>query len=180
MEWSVLFVGPVGAGKSAAIGAISDIEVVSTDQAATDETLDIKPATTVAMDVGMMQIGAADRLRLLGAPGQDRFDFMWDILLEQAKGLVVLVDHSRPNPAEDLDLYLAKMRARMGHDPKPVVIGVTHVDLARDKPMTVYGRVSPEPVFEVDARNRDDVRKMLLVLTALLEMRERIPLRQSD
>ena len=41
MEWSVLFMGPVGSGKTTAIRSISDIEVVNTDEVATDHVAKI-------------------------------------------------------------------------------------------------------------------------------------------
>ncbi|WP_313301725.1 hypothetical protein [Diaphorobacter sp.] len=37
MEWSVMFMGPVGSGKTTAVKTISDIDVVSTDERATDD-----------------------------------------------------------------------------------------------------------------------------------------------
>ena len=125
MEWTILFAGPVGAGKTQAVSTISDIEVVCTEELATDETRTLKPHTTVALDVGVMNLGAGDKVRLLGSPGQGRFDFMWDILIEQAKGLVLLIDHSREESVADLEHYLAQLRARMGSRPKPIVIGIT-------------------------------------------------------
>lgn len=81
MQWGILFMGPVGAGKTQAIDTISDIEVVNTDERASDQTRLMKSSTTVSMDVGTLQLGEGAKLRLYGAPGQDRFDFMWDILL---------------------------------------------------------------------------------------------------
>lgn len=84
--------GPVGAGKTTAIHTLSDIEVVHTEARATDATRHLKATTTVSMDVGVLHLPGNDKLRLYGAPGQDRFDFMWDILLEQAKAAIVLTD----------------------------------------------------------------------------------------
>lgn len=77
MDWNIAVLGSVGSGKTTAIRAISDIEVVDTDVKPTDEdTLALKDTTTVAMDMGVMELGSGDRLRLYGAPGQDRFDFI--------------------------------------------------------------------------------------------------------
>ena len=98
MEWSVLFMGPVGAGKTEAIRTLSDIEVVDTDVGATDETRLLKANTTVSMDVGVLNLGEGDKLRLYGAPGQGRFDFMWEILLEHAKGVVIMLNRVVKNP----------------------------------------------------------------------------------
>jgi signal recognition particle receptor subunit beta len=189
MEWSILFAGPVGAGKTQAISTISDIDFVDTDVAATDETLLHKESTTVAMDMGVMHLDGGDKVRLYGAPGQVRFDFMWDILLEQARGLVLLIDHSRPDPIKDLGFYLSQMCNRMGLRPVPVVVGVTHMDKGTVRDLTPYqshllqfakstiGGVFP--VLEVDARSYEDVRTVLLVLTSMLDMCERFPVRKG-
>ena len=103
--------GAVNAGKTEFIKAISEIEVVSTERRATDDTKLIKKETTVAMDFGRIavvdidgsgtktdRIAVADDLvlHLFGTPGQKRFDFMWEILSEGMLGLVILVDSTRP------------------------------------------------------------------------------------
>ena len=129
MEWSILFVGPVGAGKTQLIRTISDIEVLATEETPTDATAAWKASTTVAMDVGAMSLGGADHVRLYGAPGQMRFRFMWDVLLEQAKAVVVLVDHSSPDSCADLVEHLRALRQRMAGERRPVVVAVTHADL---------------------------------------------------
>lgn len=185
MEWSILFAGPVGAGKTQAIRSASDIEVVSTEAAATDETALMKANTTVAMDMGVVNLDEGDRIRLLGAPGQSRFDFMWEILLGQSRGLVLLVDHSRETAQEDLRFYVEQMcsgpYARM-----PFVVGVTHVDRAETADLRSYRKLLQEhgpaaavPVMEVDARSRADVRALLLTLTSMLEMVVRVPTRSE-
>ena len=77
MERKIIFAGPVGAGKTTAIDTISDIPVVSTEQAASDEVALRKSNTTVAMDYGVLNLDDGLRVHLYGAPGQDCFDFMW-------------------------------------------------------------------------------------------------------
>ena len=54
MEQKIIFGGPVGAGKTTAITAISDIPVVATEVAPTDDVAKIKKSTTVAMDYGLL------------------------------------------------------------------------------------------------------------------------------
>src|SRR6266540_4347743 len=88
--------GAVNAGKTEFIKAISEIEVVSTERRATDDTKLIKKETTVAMDFGRIAIADDLVLHLFGTPGQKRFDFMWEILSEGMLGLVILVDSTRP------------------------------------------------------------------------------------
>lgn len=88
--------GAVNAGKTEFIRSISEIEVVSTERKATDETRLLKKETTVAMDFGRITIANDLVLHLFGTPGQRRFDFMWEILSEGALGLIVVVDSTRP------------------------------------------------------------------------------------
>lgn len=188
MEWGVLFMGSVGSGKTCAIRSISDIGVVDTDALATDETAQLKSHTTVAMDVGVLHLSDNDKLRLCGAPGQDRFDFMWDILLMQCRGLVLFVNHSSPEPVADLEHYLQALEQRLEQRQMPMVVGVTHVDLNPQlslQPYLDHLRKRPckfmdiaPPVFRVDAREPGQVRGLLAALTGLLEMAERFPARK--
>lgn len=187
MEWRILFLGPVGAGKTQAVRTMSSIEVVGTEAVATDETRLVKQDTTVAMDMGVMELGGGDRVVLYGAPGQDRFDFMWEILLEQTKGLVLLLNHSAKNPLADLAGYIHRLRLLCGGHPPPLVVGVTHTDVAPASSLDIYRDFLQKnasdfggqrmPVLRVDARKRSDVRSMLLALTSMLEIEERFPRR---
>lgn len=184
MDWSVLFIGPPGAGKTSAIAAVSDIEVARTEVLSSERLAPGKSHTTVAMDVGAVSLGEGERLRLVGAPGQPRFDFMWDILLPSAAGVVVLLDRSRPDPAADLAYYVGQARAREGDVRKPIVVGVTHTDVAGPVSALMQRAAWGDrdcrcsecrpPMLEVDARDPRDVRVLLLVLTAQLEMANRL------
>ena len=180
MEWSILFMGPVGSGKTQAIKTLSDIEVAGTEAIATDETADMKQFTTVSMDAGVLELGAGDKLRLIGAPGQDRFDFMWDILLEQAKAVIILIDHARASRIQDLAHFVQQISSRCAGRKLPMAVGITHTDLASDDSINGYREqlrhmkpafVSGVPaVFSVDARDINDVRALVLSVAAMLEM----------
>lgn len=185
MEWGILFMGPVGVGKTEAIRSISDIDVVDTDVEATDAISSLKSHTTVSMDVGILNVSDKDKLRLYGAPGQDRFDFMWDILLVQSKGVVLLLNHASPNPEAELAHYLKAISERLPGNRMPMVVGVTHMDENPQLPLSWYEDyfrqnkiefcgVKP-PVIQVDARIRSHVRSLLLVMAAQLEMLARFP-----
>lgn len=185
MEWNILFMGPVGSGKSQAVRTISDIDVVDTDARATDETRLLKSHTTVSMDLGVLHLAGRDKLRLYGAPGQDRFDFMWDILLLQAKGVILMLNHSKPDSLADLDHFLQAIEDRTPRRCVPIVIGVSHADLLPERPLSLYDEhlrrrgcpvsgVLP-PVVRMDARDKKQVYAGLVAMTALLEMAERFP-----
>jgi signal recognition particle receptor subunit beta len=117
--------GPVGAGKSTFIRSVSEIEVVDTDRQATDATAALKPKTTVAMDFGRLQFTPDMALHLYGTPGQSRFDFMWDVLIQKAHAYLMLVPANRPGEFRNARLILRFMKARSS---VPMLIGLTHVD----------------------------------------------------
>jgi signal recognition particle receptor subunit beta len=179
MEWRILFLGSVGAGKTQAIKTISDIEVLSTEELATDATSRIKANTTVAMDMGLVQLGSEGQVILYGAPGQERFSFMWEILLGQTQGIVILVNHGHPNPLGALQHYVEALRRLSAGSPPPFVVGVTHTDQVPCSDLDVYHQClqkiaqdaggSKIPVFRIDARKKRDVRTSLIALTAMLE-----------
>ena len=105
-QHKIIFTGLVGAGKTTAIASISDAPPVSTDELATDTTRHRKPNTTVALDYGIMNLDGNERIHLYGTPGQERFNFMWDILSEGGIGLVLLVNNARPDPFKDMHFFL--------------------------------------------------------------------------
>ncbi|MBE9155432.1 ATP/GTP-binding protein [Nodosilinea sp. LEGE 06152] len=117
--------GPVGAGKSTFIRSVSEIEVVDTDRRATDEALLIKKRTTVAFDFGRLQFGPDMALHLYGTPGQSRFDFMWDILIQKAHAYILLVAAHRPHEFREARRIMMFMQQR---SPVPMIIGLTHTD----------------------------------------------------
>ncbi|MFO1414953.1 MAG: ATP/GTP-binding protein [Burkholderiales bacterium] len=171
-NYKIVFAGPVGAGKTTAIAALSDVPPVSTDEAATDMTTTRKPKTTVALDYGIMKLADGQRIHLYGTPGQERFDFMWDILVQGGIGLVLLIDASRNAPQQDMRFFLDAFRdfvARTG-----VAIGITRTDLAPAFAVEDLAPVLAElgmnpPVFTVDARSRADVQTLVKALLYSLD-----------
>lgn len=175
-KYKIIFAGPVGSGKTTAIASISDTPPISTNEAASDMTAIRKAETTVAMDYGSLNLENGDVLHLYGTPGQQRFDFMWEILAEGALGLVLLIDNRRENPFGDLSFYLkafGKLIKETG-----VVIGVTGMDVKSKPALADYHEMLHKlasdsekvieshniPVFEVDARKKRDVSVMLEAL----------------
>ena len=166
-DLKIIFAGPVGAGKTTAIGSISDVPPVSTDEIATDMTRKKKSQTTVAFDYGVMNLDGSEKIHLYGTPGQERFDFMWDILSKNALGLILLLDNSRKDPLRDLVFFLDAFGAFI--DETALAIGVTQMDLSPKPPLGIYQRKLQElnrkaAVFEVDARDKRDVSLLVQAL----------------
>jgi signal recognition particle receptor subunit beta len=170
-NFKIVFTGPVGAGKTTAIGTLSDIPLINTDARARDMTKSRKAATTVAMDYGLMRMSETERVHLYGTPGQERFDFMWEILQTGALGLILLVDNSRKEPLKDLDFYLNAFNALIKRT--RVVIGINFTGSSNQLSVDDYHRhlrsvtrdfpLNPA-IFEVDARDRTDVSLLVQAL----------------
>ena len=55
----IVFTGPVGAGKSTAVHALGQGDVISTEVSPTDMVKHKKEGTTVAMDYGLVTLAGA-------------------------------------------------------------------------------------------------------------------------
>ena len=165
----VVVTGPVGAGKTTFINTISEIETVGTDRRATDETAQMKASTTVAMDFGRVNFGPEMSLHLYGTPGQERFSFMWDILLQNAHGVVVLVPAHRPK-----DFYAVSriMRYAMQKSADaPMLIAATHSDVEEAWPVEdilpalgIDPETSQIPAIPINATVVSDAAQVLIAL----------------
>lgn len=121
----IAITGPVGAGKTSFIRAISEIDPVDTDRRATDDTSVLKPSTTVALDFGRITLNSEQVVYLYGTPGQVRFDFMWEILMSKVNAAVLLIDAHRPQDFRSGRRLLNFIKQR---SPMPIILGVTHTD----------------------------------------------------
>ena len=167
----IVVTGPFAAGKTTLIRTISEITVLSTEKGITDDTRSTKSDTTVAMDFGRITIDRDLVLYLFGTPGQDRFDFMWEILGEGMLGYVVLVDGSRPESLEEAVGIVAAFR-KMAH--VPFVVGVNRADgLDEVTEARIRDTLDIEPhipVVPCDATDKESVKSVLLALLyAVLE-----------
>ncbi len=153
--------GPVGAGKTTFVQTLSETEVISTEADATEDIG--KATTTVAFDFGTINIDGQD-LHLYGTPGQDRFDFMWDVLCEGALGLVLLVAGDRPQDFLHARHILEFITSR---NPVPFVVGVTRQDMPNvwdPRDVAAYFDLPPAQVIGLQATQPQSARHLLIRL----------------
>lgn len=176
-DYKVLFTGSVCSGKTTAIKSLSDIETVDTDASVSDSAIRRKQKTTIAMDYGVLDLSETARLHLYGTPGQERFKFMWQLmmsdLVHDAEGLVLLVDNTRNDPFKDIRFYVEEFRDFIVR--RRLIIAVTHSDEQADPDYDFYMNELKSmglftTVLFIDARDPSSV---LNVVKELVGLRER-------
>ncbi|WP_371555072.1 ATP/GTP-binding protein [Streptomyces longwoodensis] len=161
--------GGFGVGKTTAVGSISEIEPLTTEAAITEVAAGVddlsntpsKTTTTVAMDFGCLTIDPTLKLYLFGTPGQERFGFMWDDIVEGAVGGLVIVDTRRLD-----DCYAAV--DYFEHKQIPFAVAVNafdgKVEHDLDEVRWALDVADGVPLLVFDARERGSVRDALLVV----------------
>ena len=165
---NLVVTGTVGAGKTTFIRSVSEIEVVDTDRKATDDVANLKQNTTVSMDFGTLQFGDEMALHIYGTPGQTRFDFMWEILIERAHAYVLLIAAHRPSEFHHARRIMNFMNRQAQI---PMIIGLTHSDCegawsTEDIALALgYQEITQQPpIVLVDANDGESVAMSLVTL----------------
>ncbi|MFE1289655.1 ATP/GTP-binding protein [Streptomyces sp. NPDC058751] len=167
----VVVAGGFGVGKTTAIGAISDIaplrteEVLTQQSAATDSLhgVEYKTTTTVAFDFGRVGWDVPDpiELYLFGTPGQPRFWDFWRDLAEGAFGAVVLADTRRI----DSSFHAADFFEQLG---MPFIIAINRFPGTAPRTLAeireAFDVDEHVPLMFCDARNAESVASVLLAL----------------
>ena len=112
--------GPFNAGKTELINTVNEIRGVSTE-VGTKTGRHVKEQTTVAMDFGRVTLPDGPSLYLVGTPGQKRFAFMWETLILESNGILMLVDSSDPVSLADAGRMLDFFATRANGIPMFVV-----------------------------------------------------------
>ncbi|MFF9311634.1 ATP/GTP-binding protein [Streptomyces sp. NPDC014748] len=169
----IVVVGGFGVGKTTLVRSVSEIRPLNTEETMTQAGEDVddvsgvrgKTATTVAFDFGRITLDAHNVLYLFGAPGQERFWFLWDRLFAGTLGAVVLVDTRRID-----DSWYAI--DRLEHHGTPFIVacndfgGPAHTHAEIRDALDLDPRV---PLVDCDARSRESSKQVLITLVRHLQ-----------
>ncbi len=165
----IVVAGGFGAGKTTFVGSVSEITPLTTEAVMTsvsDGVDDLshtpdKTTTTVAMDFGRVTLDAGLVLYLFGTPGQHRFWFMWDDLIQGAIGAVVLVDTRRL-----ADSFPAIDYFESASLPFIVAVNGFYGDFPHQvEDVREAMSLGPEvPIVQCDARGRSSTKEVLISL----------------
>lgn len=161
----VVFVGPFGVGKTTALRAVSDIPVVDTDVASNevDATMQAagKTTTTIGFDYGEWTFPDGSRVSLIGVPGQDRFEAMWDALVSGSSAIVLWVYGDRDPQLLETTKWLRALAQRKALARLAVAITRFPSD-GKDSDLAPYREVVERfhpfaPIITADPRNANQV-----------------------
>ncbi|MFG2617420.1 ATP/GTP-binding protein [Streptomyces sp. NPDC048507] len=169
----IVIVGGFGVGKTTMVRSVSEIRPLNTEETMTkageavDDTEGVgaKTATTVAFDFGRITLDAHNVLYLFGAPGQERFWFLWDRLFSGTLGAVVLVDTRRL-----ADSWYAI--DRLEHHGTPFVVACNDFGGPGHTPEQIRAALdlpSEVPLLFCDARSRASSKEVLISLVEHLQ-----------
>src|SRR5207253_1524140 len=111
-------------------------------------------------------------LSLFGTPGQERFNFMWDVLSQGMDGYVVLVDLSRPESFAEAFGIIAHFRAISD---VPFVVGANKGAADGSDLAGLADRIGSgdAPIIPCNATDQESARDLLLaLLEAVLDAEE--------
>lgn len=171
-EFKIVFTGPMGAGKTTAIAAISEIDPIRTEVDNSDRISHSKESTTVGFDYGRITLEDGQVIRIYGTPGQPRFRFMWEILGRSAAGVIILIDATQPGALVQMDQFVdvflplvpaGAIVVGVGRTEQPGALG-SDAFAAR---LDARGVIAP--VLSIDARKPRDVRVLVQTLACILD-----------
>ncbi len=151
----IMVTGPFNAGKSTVVKALCE-KSISID----------RMGTTVAFDYGSVNITGIEA-EVFGTPGQERFEFIFQIFAREVSGVLLVVDATRPDDFERAMHMLTLIGPRI---PYAVLANKSDLPGALDTATIARKMDLPEgtPVVATIATESKGVREALLILAEMI------------
>lgn len=172
----VALIGPMGIGKTTALRSLCGDLLAGTDVPNLDQASHGKALTTVGTEFGEIDLGDGERLQLVGSPGQERFHFVRQWVLQACAGVLLMVDIHDP-AAVDYTAQRLREIAQLETDPVVIVLSCRACPDAQIESFCTaiadagHGLV---PVVSADPRERGQLLDALSVLVSLLSLQKQL------
>lgn len=168
--FKIVLLGSPGSGKTTAIQSVSSGAALNSDVAATDSVASDKTNTTVGIDYAEIKVkgfhtNKSRKLKLIGTPGQIKFNFIWDMVGKSADAFIILLDMSRPEPLAYLKFFNKFLHNELGNVSQ-IYCALTHCDRYSGHISSLIECIESEfthlnGVYKIDARKKQDISLLL-------------------
>ncbi len=172
IQHQVVFIGSFGVGKTTAVQALSDVEVITMEATAILEVKNAKfinpqkTTTTVGFDYGEFDVGDGEKVSLYGIPGQARFEKVWDNLLPRCSGVVLWVFGNNSNYLKECERWFNILEQKKSI--KKLSVALTRTSHDDEDSVSVCRQLVEKyhpyaPVLTADPRDRGSVLQAVLM-----------------
>lgn len=175
-RYRLIFAGPVGAGKTTAVRALSDVPPVDTDVPISAGSAEYgdgeKTTTTVGLDYGAWKPTPEIAVALIGVPGQDRFASARRNSSASDTRILLWLRADRESIVDDAAEWLPRFAGDIGH----LVIAMSHcpegaIETLRHSlsELLIRHGLPTSRILAADARDRESVMRVACVALDLPE-----------
>lgn len=164
------FIGSVGSGKTTLIENLSENGTINTDVLS---SIDIgKDTTTVGLDYGVINVSDDLKLGLYGVPGQRKFSFLWDFVIDGLWAVVILVKNNCSESVNELSYLLDYFKIT---EKIPCLVGITHSDIIKGGTTKIKikeilnNKGLNLPIYSINANLKDNAELIIRTLILLEE-----------
>jgi len=171
-----VLVGSPNAGKTTAITSANNRKMLTSEVTATDSVSFLKEQTTIGIDYGEYHFEQT-QLRLFGTPGQKRYHYIQNNVINNADAYLILIDLSNRFPIDDF-LYFKIMVEKSSNDKAVLAVIFTHSDeqyQAKSNITDKLKNISSKDIltFTIDVRKENEIRETLREVAKVSRVRSR-------
>ncbi|WP_163329128.1 GTP-binding protein [Desulfurobacterium thermolithotrophum] len=165
MKKKVIVCGPYNAGKTTFIKNINPQEFIGTEKREFDleNLIEKETTTTVGIEMNFLKNGTYQFL-FFGLPGQEKFDFIWEIIGENFDGILFL--HPAYEDVRKLKFYIDFFSKTNSFSKAFKMILITHCDEAKINNFETFKQFG-FPIKTIDPRKKEEVFEIINFITKI-------------